>query len=145
MLYVSIGGHNLVVHKLVAAAFLGPKPPGHRLRWRDDDRTNCAAWNLTWGPLKAPPREPRDPTRAPHGGPLRALLATTFEQGFPVRQDTCPRCGIPVEQEPGFMRCRLGCGRLWPLADVPVLLQRVYEYVMGLRAGPDFATQMSTR
>jgi hypothetical protein len=145
VLYVSIGGHNLVVHKLVAAAFLGEKPAGHRLGWRDGDRANCVAWNLEWAPLKVAPREPTDPARSPRGGPLPSLLATTFARGFPARLDACPRCGTPVEQEPGFMRCRLGCGRLWPLAGVPVLVQRFYEYLAGLRAEPDFAVQMSGR
>jgi hypothetical protein len=145
VLYVSIGGHNVVVHKLVAGAFLDEKPSDHRLGWRDGDRANCVVWNLEWVPLKAAPREPRDATRAPLGSPLPTLLATTFQRGFPTRLDRCPRCGLPVEQEPGFMRCRLGCGRLWPLAGVPVLVQRFYEYLAGLRTQHDFAAQMSGR
>jgi hypothetical protein len=119
----------------VAGAFLVPKPAGHRLRWRDGDRTNNAVWNLEWGPLKAPPRPPRQSITL-RGRPLPDLVATTFEHGVLERADACPRCGTPMEQEPGMARCRLGCGRLWPLRGTPIIVQRFYEYLTGLRTDP---------
>lgn len=38
------------VHKLVLLAFHGPRPAGQVARWRDGDRLNCRADNLSWGP-----------------------------------------------------------------------------------------------
>lgn len=36
------------VHRLVLAAFVGPKPPGHEACHCDGDRQNNAVWNLRW-------------------------------------------------------------------------------------------------
>lgn len=41
---------NFTVHQLVAAAFIGPKPPAaEHIRHLDDDKTNNAATNLAYG------------------------------------------------------------------------------------------------
>lgn len=37
------------VHRLVALAFLGPRPEGQEVRHLDGDRTNCTASNLAYG------------------------------------------------------------------------------------------------
>lgn len=37
------------VHTLVATAFLGPRPDGHEVCHKDNDRANPAASNLRWG------------------------------------------------------------------------------------------------
>lgn len=44
---------TLLLHKLVAAVYLGPKPEGHsgRLRFIDNDSLNCSADNLRWSGL----------------------------------------------------------------------------------------------
>lgn len=41
------------VHQLVAEAFHGPRPDGHDVDHVDHDRTNNAAANLRWMPLRA--------------------------------------------------------------------------------------------
>lgn len=55
-----LGGH--AVHRLVASAFLGPRPPGHYVCHRDGDPTNCAPSNLYYG---TPAQNQAD--RARHG------------------------------------------------------------------------------
>ena len=42
------GGRGHYVHRLVAAAFLGPCPPGNEVHHRDHDRTNNTASNLEY-------------------------------------------------------------------------------------------------
>jgi len=47
---VSFGrGKSQSVHVLVAAAFLGPCPPGQECRHKDDNRENACASNLEYG------------------------------------------------------------------------------------------------
>lgn len=52
--YLSVGvrrggkGVRCEVAPLVAAAFLGPRPPDHVVTFRDRDSTNCAAANLVY-------------------------------------------------------------------------------------------------
>lgn len=47
---VNFGRNNSVcVHRLVAAAFLGPCPPKMECRHKDDNRANPRANNLEWG------------------------------------------------------------------------------------------------
>lgn len=47
---ISSGGarFNAYVHRLVAAAFLGPCPEGHQLAHKDGNRSNNSASNLYW-------------------------------------------------------------------------------------------------
>lgn len=49
--YLSTGIAHVttLVHRLVAAAFLGPCPPGQQVMHRDDDRLNARADNLDYG------------------------------------------------------------------------------------------------
>jgi HNH endonuclease/NUMOD4 motif len=42
-------GSPTTVHRLVAAAFIGPCPPGQEVRHLDGDRTNCVLVNLAYG------------------------------------------------------------------------------------------------
>ena len=47
---VSFGRNNTqLVHRLVAAAFIGPCPEGQECRHKDDDRTNPREDNLVYG------------------------------------------------------------------------------------------------
>lgn len=39
--------------ELVLEAFVGPRPPGHVLRYKDGDRLNCHLTNLEWAPAPA--------------------------------------------------------------------------------------------
>jgi hypothetical protein len=34
--------------ELILEAFVGPRPPGHVVRFKDGNRLNCAATNLEW-------------------------------------------------------------------------------------------------
>jgi len=45
---VTIDGRHRLVHVLVAAAFLGPKPAGHQVNHKDGDKANKAAYNLEY-------------------------------------------------------------------------------------------------
>lgn len=40
--------HTRPVAELVLESFVGPRPPGHVLRFKDGDRLNCALANLEW-------------------------------------------------------------------------------------------------
>jgi hypothetical protein len=42
-------GSTLYIHHLVAAAFLGPTPPGLEIRHRDGNSDDCSADNLLFG------------------------------------------------------------------------------------------------
>ena len=42
--------HSRPVAELVLESFVGPRPPGHVLRFKDGDRLNCALANLEWAP-----------------------------------------------------------------------------------------------
>jgi hypothetical protein len=48
---LSRGGHckTFHVHRLVAAAFIGPRPPGQVVRHRDGVKANCAVDNIAYG------------------------------------------------------------------------------------------------
>jgi len=48
------------VHSLVADAFLGPRPAGHMVSFKDSDSMNVDAENLTYVPLSL--RQPRRPS-----------------------------------------------------------------------------------
>lgn len=48
-LAVGLGHHKHEVHRLVALAFIGPRPDGHEVRHVDGDPLNPAASNLTYG------------------------------------------------------------------------------------------------
>lgn len=45
--YPEVTGH--MVHRLVAAAFICPCPPGHEVMHRDDNRSNARLDNLSYG------------------------------------------------------------------------------------------------
>ncbi len=51
------------VAALVLESFVGPRPPGHVVRFRDGDRLNCALDNLEWATV-TPPREEAARARA---------------------------------------------------------------------------------
>jgi hypothetical protein len=42
-----------LVAELVLESFVGPRPPGHVLRFKDGNRLNCELSNLEWAPLPA--------------------------------------------------------------------------------------------
>ena len=42
-----------LVAELVLESFVGPRPPGHVLRFKDGNRMNCGLVNLEWAPQTA--------------------------------------------------------------------------------------------
>lgn len=42
-------GYTRTVHRLMLEAFVGPRPDKHECRHADNDRTNNAIGNLSWG------------------------------------------------------------------------------------------------
>lgn len=61
------------VHQLVLEAFVGPCPPGMLARHvEENDRTNCALWNLEWG---TPKQNQADRVR--HGTDIRGSAVKT--------------------------------------------------------------------
>ena len=46
---VTLGGHRVRVHVVMAATFLGPRPPGYQVLHADDDKRNNWIGNLTYG------------------------------------------------------------------------------------------------
>lgn len=76
---------NRAVHRLVAAAFLPPRPPGAELRHLDGDKRNNAATNLAWG---TPLENARD--RDAHGttarGSRMGTARLTEDQVREIRQ-----------------------------------------------------------
>jgi len=55
--------HTRPVAELVLESFVGPRPPGHVLRFKDGDRLNCALGNLEWAPAM-PARDEASRARA---------------------------------------------------------------------------------
>lgn len=52
-LVTGVAYRNIPVHTLVAAAFIGPRPPGQHVMHKDDNRQNARATNLEYGtPLR---------------------------------------------------------------------------------------------
>jgi hypothetical protein len=49
--------HTRPLAELVLESFLGPRPPGHVVRFKDGNRLNCALDNLEWAPAEAGPDE----------------------------------------------------------------------------------------
>ncbi len=43
--------------ELILEAFIGPRPPGHVVRFKDDNRLNCELTNLEWVAAPARPDE----------------------------------------------------------------------------------------
>lgn len=41
--------YSIAIHRLVAAAFLGPRPEGQQIRHLDGDKMNANDWNLRYG------------------------------------------------------------------------------------------------
>jgi hypothetical protein len=39
-----------LIAELVLEAFIGPRPPGHVVRFKDGNRLNCELANLEWAP-----------------------------------------------------------------------------------------------
>lgn len=76
-LHVSLSIDGVVrrrrVHQLVLEAFVGPCPPGMLARHVvENDRTNCALWNLAWGtPLE------NQADRVRHGTDIRGSSVKT--------------------------------------------------------------------
>jgi hypothetical protein len=52
--------------------------------------------------------------------------------GLAVRPRRCPKCEALLEQEPGYARCRWGCGKLWPIRGASLLRQLEFELRSGL-------------
>jgi len=55
-----------------------------------------------------------------------------FQHGLPVRPRRCPRCEELLDQEPGYSRCRWGCGKLWPIRGASLVRQLEFERRSGL-------------
>ena len=99
---VSLGINNTQkVHHLVAAAFIGPRPPKQEVRHKDDDPRNARADNLEYGTrrdnildsvkrrrwghtIKLTPADVREIRRLSEGGAKQVDLAAQFK----VRQPT---------------------------------------------------------
>ena len=67
--------HTRLLAEVVLEAFVGPKPPGHVVRFKDGDRLNCALDNLEW--IVPPPV--RDEAR-------RAKAIATRERADAIRK-----------------------------------------------------------
>jgi hypothetical protein len=61
-----------------------------------------------------------------------AELEPVVEQGLPVRPRRCPKCEELLDQEPGYSRCRWGCGKLWPIRGASLVDQLEFERRSGL-------------
>jgi hypothetical protein len=46
--------HTRLVAQVVLETFVGPRPPGHAVRFKDGDRLNCVVSNLEWAPPATP-------------------------------------------------------------------------------------------
>lgn len=57
-----------VVAKLVLEAFVGPRPPLHKTRFKDGDRTNVHLSNLEWWRKPKPPLKGRASTKGEKNG-----------------------------------------------------------------------------
>lgn len=60
-------GRQVMIHAIVAAAFLGPRPAHHRIAWRNGDHADNRADNLYYrknikAPATDPPRRGRNRT-----------------------------------------------------------------------------------
>lgn len=55
-----------------------------------------------------------------------------MQHGLPARPRHCVKCGGLLYQEPGFARCRWGCGKLWPVRGTSLAEQMEYERRSGL-------------
>jgi hypothetical protein len=53
--------------------------------------------------------------------------------GLTARPWHCPKCESLLDQEPGYARCRWGCGKLWPIRGASLVRQTEYELCSGLR------------
>lgn len=77
---------TVFAHRLVAAAFLGPRPPGHQVLHRDDVRADCRLSNLYYGtPLdngadakRNGSHLPRDPEKCGRPGKLGAATVRSI-------------------------------------------------------------------
>ena len=94
-LYAGGAASKRYVHDLVAQEFIGPKPPGHVVRHKDDDPWNNAASNLLYG---TPAQNNQDMIdRLRHGMAKKAHCSkghrytpeTSYWNG---RQRVCRRC-----------------------------------------------------
>jgi HNH endonuclease len=54
--------HTRPVAEVVLESFVGPRPPGHVVRFKDGDHLNCAVTNLEWAPVEI--TRPGDSPRA---------------------------------------------------------------------------------
>lgn len=87
---VSLGKGNLhLVHHLVAAAFIGPRPDGHDVCHNDGDRLNNAAANLRYDTRRGNLLDKRKhgtdhnigKTHCPHGHPYDATNTYVMPSG----------------------------------------------------------------
>lgn len=65
-LYVRLRAKDRAIHRIVAATFLGPRPPGMEVRHLDGNKRNNAPANLAYGT-----RSENIQDRARHGAPSR--------------------------------------------------------------------------
>jgi len=75
----------------------------------------------------------RSETRAGRTG--KGTLADpepVIQHGLPVRPRRCPKCEELLDQEPGYSRCRWGCGKLWPIRGASLVQQMEFERRSGL-------------
>ena len=49
--------HTRPVAEFVLETFVGPRPPGHVVHFKDGDHLNCELSNLEWGPAEGGPDE----------------------------------------------------------------------------------------
>jgi HNH endonuclease/NUMOD4 motif-containing protein len=105
------GQANVAVHRVVAAAFLGPRPAEHEVRHLNGQKTDNRAENLAWGTAKENAAD-----RQAHGNDRFYNAAR--------RQDSCrrghrlegPNLDAAAFKRTGKRRC-LSCARAWESVD----------------------------
>ena len=63
---------------------------------------------------------------------LAADAEPVIQHGLPFRPRRCPKCDVLLDQEPGYARCRWGCGKLWPIRGASLVQQLEFERRSGL-------------
>lgn len=72
---------RIMVHRLIAETFLGPRPsPQHEVRHLDGDRSNNAASNLAWGTRKENADDRARHGRTSHGARHSAAIKRGIQQ-----------------------------------------------------------------
>lgn len=94
-----------MVHSLIAAAFLGPRPPRHETRHLDGNRLNNALSNLAWGTAKENAAD-----RESHGNTSRGEKHSEIvKRGMPPLKTHCKR-GHLLPNKIGKRECQI-CSR----------------------------------